>query len=142
MLCDLICTHLRCGKIPYCCGNVLMLYWHFILRAALIRIKRYYFCSPRWHLQNFPGFSAVIRIWGELNRMTQFKDKSAKHADNINAGLYTYPVSFNGFLIFLLYQAKYVPIGQDQKQHLELARDKWRSVLIKDTEKHLLCRSR
>lgn len=58
---------------------------------------------------------------GELNRMTQFKDKSAKHADNINAGLYTYPVLMAADI--LLYQAKYVPIGQDQKQHLELARD-------------------
>ncbi|MBS5842021.1 MAG: tryptophan--tRNA ligase [Clostridiales bacterium] len=58
---------------------------------------------------------------GELNRMTQFKDKSAKHADNINAGLYTYPVLMASDI--LLYQAKYVPIGQDQKQHLELARD-------------------
>ncbi|MFR1517367.1 MAG: tryptophan--tRNA ligase [Clostridia bacterium] len=58
---------------------------------------------------------------GELNRMTQFKDKSAKHADNINAGLYTYPVLMAADI--LLYQSKYVPIGQDQKQHLELARD-------------------
>ena len=58
---------------------------------------------------------------GELNRMTQFKDKSARHADNINAGLYTYPVLMASDI--LLYQAKYVPIGQDQKQHLELARD-------------------
>ncbi len=58
---------------------------------------------------------------GELNRMTQFKDKSSKHSDNINAGLYTYPVLMAADI--LLYQAKYVPIGQDQKQHLELARD-------------------
>ena len=58
---------------------------------------------------------------GELNRMTQFKDKSAKHADNINAGLYTYPVLMASDI--LLYQAKYVPIGQDQKQHVELTRD-------------------
>ncbi len=58
---------------------------------------------------------------GELNRMTQFKDKCARHADNINAGLYTYPVLMAADI--LLYQAKYVPIGQDQKQHLELARD-------------------
>lgn len=58
---------------------------------------------------------------GELNRMTQFKDKAARHSDNINAGLYTYPVLMASDI--LLYQAKYVPIGQDQKQHLELARD-------------------
>ena len=58
---------------------------------------------------------------GELNRMTQFKDKSAKHADNINAGLYTYPVLMAADI--LLYQADVVPIGNDQKQHLELCRD-------------------
>ena len=58
---------------------------------------------------------------GELNRMTQFKDKSAKHADNINAGLYTYPVLMAADI--LLYMTDVVPVGVDQKQHLELARD-------------------
>ena len=58
---------------------------------------------------------------GELNRMTQFKDKSAKHADNINAGLYTYPVLMAAAI--LLYQADVVPVGVDQMQHLELTRD-------------------
>ena len=58
---------------------------------------------------------------GELNRMTQFKDKSAKHADNINAGLYTYPVLMAADI--LLYQANVVPVGVDQKQHLEITRD-------------------
>ena len=58
---------------------------------------------------------------GELNRMTQFKDKSAKHADNINAGLYTYPVLMAADI--LLYQADVVPVGVDQKQHLEITRD-------------------
>ena len=58
---------------------------------------------------------------GELNRMTQFKDKSAKHADNINAGLYTYPVLMAGDI--LLYQSDLVPVGADQKQHLEICRD-------------------
>ncbi len=58
---------------------------------------------------------------GELNRMTQFKDKSAKHADNINAGLFTYPVLMAADI--LLYQADVVPVGVDQKQHLELTRD-------------------
>lgn len=58
---------------------------------------------------------------GELNRMTQFKDKSAKHADNINAGLYTYPVLMASDI--LLYQADVVPVGVDQKQHLEITRD-------------------
>ncbi len=58
---------------------------------------------------------------GELNRMTQFKDKSAKHADNINSGLYTYPVLMAADI--LIYNADLVPVGQDQKQHLEIARD-------------------
>lgn len=58
---------------------------------------------------------------GELNRMTQFKDKSAKHADNINAGLYTYPVLMAADI--LLYQADVVPVGKDQLQHLEITRD-------------------
>ena len=58
---------------------------------------------------------------GELNRMTQFKDKASKHADNINAGLYTYPVLMAADI--LLYQANVVPVGVDQKQHLEITRD-------------------
>lgn len=58
---------------------------------------------------------------GELNRMTQFKDKSSRHADNINAGLFSYPVLMAADI--LLYQAKQIPVGNDQKQHLELARD-------------------
>lgn len=58
---------------------------------------------------------------GELNRMTQFKDKAAKHSDNINAGLYTYPVLMAGDI--LLYQTDVVPVGEDQKQHLEITRD-------------------
>ncbi len=57
---------------------------------------------------------------GELNRMTQFKDKAAKHADNINAGLFTYPVLMAADI--LLYQTDVVPVGIDQKQHLELSR--------------------
>lgn len=58
---------------------------------------------------------------GELSRMTQFKDKSAKHADNINAGLYTYPVLMAADI--LLYQSDLVPVGEDQRQHLEITRD-------------------
>ncbi len=58
---------------------------------------------------------------GELNRMTQFKDKAAKHADNINAGLFTYPVLMAADI--LLFQADVVPVGIDQKQHLEITRD-------------------
>ena len=58
---------------------------------------------------------------GEMSRMTLFKDKSAKHADNINCGLFTYPVLMAADI--LLYQTNLVPIGADQKQHLEIARD-------------------
>ena len=58
---------------------------------------------------------------GELSRMTQFKDKSAKHADNINAGLFTYPVLMAADI--LLYQADLVPVGKDQMQHIEITRD-------------------
>lgn len=58
---------------------------------------------------------------GELNRMTQFKDKSAKNAENINAGLYTYPVLMAADI--LLFQTDVVPVGSDQKQHLEITRD-------------------
>ncbi len=59
--------------------------------------------------------------FGELSRMTQFKDKSAAHADNVNAGLFTYPSLMAADI--LLYQPDFVPVGADQKQHLELARD-------------------
>ena len=58
---------------------------------------------------------------GELSRMTQFKDKSAKHSDNINAGLFTYPVLMAADI--LLYQTHLVPVGADQKQHIEISRD-------------------
>jgi len=58
---------------------------------------------------------------GELSRMTQFKDKSQKHPENINAGLFTYPVLMAADI--LLYQTDLVPVGADQKQHLEIARD-------------------
>lgn len=58
---------------------------------------------------------------GELNRMTQFKEKSQKHTENINAGLFTYPILMAADI--LLFQTDLVPVGQDQKQHLELSRD-------------------
>ncbi len=60
-------------------------------------------------------------MFGELSRMTQFKDKCAKNADNINGGLFTYPSLMAADI--LLYQADYVPVGEDQKQHCELTRD-------------------
>lgn len=64
---------------------------------------------------------ACSTYMGELTRMTQFKDKSQKHADNINAGLYTYPVLMAADI--LLYQSDLVPVGDDQKQHIEITRD-------------------
>lgn len=64
---------------------------------------------------------ACCTQFGELSRMTQFKDKSAKHPDDINAGLFTYPVLMAADI--LAYNADLVPVGADQKQHLELARD-------------------
>ncbi|MCL2486079.1 MAG: tryptophan--tRNA ligase [Oscillospiraceae bacterium] len=67
-----------------------------------------------WILSTFTQF-------GELSRMTQFKDKSQRHADNINAGLFTYPALMAADI--LLYQADMVPVGADQKQHLELTRN-------------------
>ncbi len=63
----------------------------------------------------------TLTYMGELNRMTQFKDKTKKYSANINAGLYTYPVLMAADI--LIYQADLVPVGADQKQHLELARD-------------------
>lgn len=71
-------------------------------------------CELSWILNCFT-------YMGELNRMTQFKDKSTKHADNINAGLFTYPVLMAADI--LLYQADVVPVGKDQLQHLEITRD-------------------
>ncbi len=59
--------------------------------------------------------------FGELSRMTQFKEKSLRHADNVNAGLFTYPVLMAADI--LLHQPDFVPVGADQKQHLEIARD-------------------
>lgn len=76
------------------------------------------------HNQNHAELAWILSCYtqfGELSRMTQFKDKSEKHPDNINAGLFTYPVLMAADI--LLYQADLVPVGLDQKQHLELARN-------------------
>lgn len=76
------------------------------------------------HVSGHAELSWILNCFtymGELNRMTQFKDKSAKHADNINAGLYTYPVLMAADI--LLFQSDVVPVGVDQKQHLEITRD-------------------
>lgn len=67
-----------------------------------------------WILNTFTGM-------GECSRMTQFKDKSSQHSDNVNVGLFTYPVLMAADI--LLYQANMVPVGDDQKQHLELTRN-------------------
>ena len=76
------------------------------------------------HVKTHAELAWVLNCYtqfGELSRMTQFKDKSAKHADNINAGLFTYPALMAADI--LLYQTNLVPVGNDQKQHLELSRD-------------------
>ena len=76
------------------------------------------------HVSGHAELSWILNCFtymGELNRMTQFKDKAAKHADNINAGLFTYPVLMAADI--LLYQAHVVPVGKDQLQHLEITRD-------------------
>jgi len=76
------------------------------------------------HVPQHAELSWILNCYtymGELSRMTQFKDKAAKHADNINAGLFDYPVLMASDI--LLYQADVVPVGIDQKQHLELTRD-------------------
>ncbi|MBO4326551.1 MAG: tryptophan--tRNA ligase [Clostridia bacterium] len=98
---SLLALYLACGLDPE--KNVLYLQSHVHEHAELAWILNCYTYT------------------GELSRMTQFKDKSSKHADNINAGLFTYPVLMAADI--LLYQSDFVPIGQDQKQHLELSRD-------------------
>ena len=76
------------------------------------------------HVPEHSHLSWVLNCYtqfGELGRMTQFKDKSERHNNNVNAGLFTYPVLMAADI--LLYQANQIPVGHDQKQHLELARD-------------------
>lgn len=76
------------------------------------------------HVPAHPELAWILNCFtymGEMNRMTQFKDKSAKHADNVNTGLFTYPVLMAADI--LLYQADLVPVGKDQMQHLEITRD-------------------
>ena len=98
---DTLALYIACGLDPE--KNVLFVQSHVPAHAEL-----------GWILDCYAMF-------GELSRMTQFKDKSAKNADNINAGLFTYPVLMASDI--LLYQTEMVPVGVDQKQHLELARD-------------------
>lgn len=76
------------------------------------------------HVHQHAEFGWILdcyTMFGELSRMTQFKDKSAKNSDNINAGLFTYPSLMAADI--LLYQADLVPVGEDQRQHLEICRD-------------------
>ena len=98
---ELLALYIACGVDPEKC--VLYVQSHVPAHAQLC-----------WVLNNYTYV-------GEMERMTQFKDKSAKHADNINMGLMDYPVLMAADI--LLYQAEVVPIGQDQRQHLEIARD-------------------
>ena len=98
---EMMALYIACGLDPE--KNTLYIQSHVPAHAELA-----------WILNCFTGF-------GELSRMTQFKDKSAKHADNINAGLFTYPALMAADI--LLYQTDIVPVGIDQKQHVELTRD-------------------
>ena len=98
---EFLALYIACGLDPE--KNVLFVQSHVAAHARLAWILNCY------------------TMVGELNRMTQFKDKSAKNADNINAGLYDYPVLMAADI--LLYDTHKVPVGDDQKQHLELARD-------------------
>lgn len=81
---------------------------------VFIQSQNPHHAEAMWALNCFTQF-------GELSRMTQFKDKSARYADNINAGLFTYPTLMAADI--LLYQADLVPVGADQRQHVELTRD-------------------
>ncbi len=98
---DTLALYIACGLDPD--KNILFVQSHVAAHAELAWILNCY------------------TMFGELSRMTQFKDKSAKHADNINAGLFTYPALMAADI--LLYQADLVPVGLDQKQHLELTRN-------------------
>lgn len=98
---DLLKIYIACGIDPE--ENILFIQSHVPAHAQLAWILNCY------------------TYMGELSRMTQFKDKSKKHADNINAGLFTYPVLMAADI--LLYQADLVPVGKDQMQHIELTRD-------------------
>ncbi|NBI18216.1 tryptophan--tRNA ligase [Neglecta sp. X4] len=94
----------------------------FLLAMGLDFNKTIFFIQS--HVPQHAQLAWILNCYtqfGELSRMTQFKDKSAKHADNINAGLFTYPCLMAADI--LLYQADFVPVGADQKQHVEIARD-------------------
>jgi len=98
---NLLAQYIACGLDPN--KNIMFIQSHVPAHAELA-----------WVLNCFT-------MVGELNRMTQYKDKAAKHKDNINAGLYDYPVLMASDI--LLYKADLVPVGDDQKQHVEICRD-------------------
>lgn len=98
---EFLCMFMACGLDPE--KNIMYFQSHVSAHAELAWILNCY------------------TYMGELSRMTQFKDKSARHADNINAGLFTYPVLMAADI--LLYQTDLVPVGVDQKQHIEITRD-------------------
>ena len=98
---DQLAQYIACGLDP--AKNIMFIQSHVPQHAEL-----------SWVLGCYTQF-------GELSRMTQFKDKCAKNADNINGGLFTYPSLMAADI--LLYQADYVPVGEDQRQHCELTRD-------------------
>ena len=98
---SLLAQYIACGLDPE--KNILFMQSHVSAHAELCWILSCY------------------TYMGELSRMTQFKEKAAKQQDNINAGLFTYPILMAADI--LLYQTDLVPVGEDQKQHLELSRD-------------------
>lgn len=100
------------------CKNLLALY----LACGLDPEKNTIYIQS--HVSEHAELSWILNCYtymGELSRMTQFKEKSARHADNINAGLFDYPVLMAADI--LLYQTDLVPVGEDQKQHVEICRD-------------------
>ena len=116
------CTPLRCGRCPRTCAAGPCLSWRQYIACGLDPEKNTLFIQSHVHQHAELGWVLnCYTMFGELSRMTQFKDKSAKNADNINGGLFTYPALMAADI--LLYQPDYVPVGEDQKQHVELTRD-------------------
>jgi tryptophanyl-tRNA synthetase len=100
------------------CMELVALY----IACGLDPVKNTIYCQS--HVSAHAELAWILNCYtymGELSRMTQYKDKSSKHAENINAGLFTYPALMAADI--LLFQTNLVPIGADQKQHLELCRD-------------------
>ena len=116
------CTRSLCGRFR-----------RILRRRSLEQLAQYIACGldPKKNIMfiqsHVPAHAELSWVlgcytqFGELSRMTQFKMKSQQHADNITAGLFTYPVLMAADI--LVYQADLVPVGEDQKQHVELCRD-------------------